>query len=44
MYGRTGTMTPPGNFVPGGKTMGKSATEDIGKTAPPGSWVPVGRL
>ena len=30
--------------LPSGKTIGKSATEDIGNTAPPGNCVPVGKL
>jgi len=37
-------MTPPGIFVPFGMTIGKSATDDMGRTAPPGRDVPVGRL
>ena len=41
---RTGTITPPGILVPFGKTIGKSATDDMGRTAPPGRDVPVGRL
>ena len=30
--------------IPCGNTIGKSATEDIGSTAPPGNEVPVGKL
>jgi hypothetical protein len=40
----TGVTSPPGILVPGGNQVGKSRTEDMVNTAPPGRIVPVGRL